>query len=532
MDAPPNYFHSKLHDLINDCEWEEAKKRLEDDSLVTFNFTQIMSAKERQKIQRRYRNDRRLEVEFKNDFGYLPLHLALSKGAPLDLVRILLSKNRDAINEKWLDQSYPLHIACAQQINENQAQVIKYMMKKSNTLTMQTSEDSTPLHLLCEHNPPIRLIKKMFKRSISSINLCSIKDNQGRLPIHVALDYTANSETTLFLLEQFQESVRFKQFVKEYPPENNLPIHIAVSRGCSEDVLKFLLSLYPGSIEIRGEENDTPLHLLFNEYEIKFTNEKGKSKRMGNCDAEQMMRLMIQYYFRHRIDEGCDRAFARKEIKYLLVKKEGHFEEMSVTDLMKKTHRANKLPHSFRNFIQNILDDKDDDWDTTNVLKTESIEEENSETLRTIEYYKRHGMGEEEYTSEDIDQMLAEESMDFDQIIAKCDEDDGNEGKEMSTTFFEEEKNAKDFDEILAKDDEILAKDDEISIKDNKILAKDDEVLAKDNEGSTKLGKTLLQEDKGSEGGLPGEKKENRRKKRKQNEITEESHDELQFLTV
>lgn len=420
MNELEEYCHSQLHDLLTSGNWEEAKNRVDKNYFV--QFKEFRTTQEKRKALKKFKNKLPTEVKFKNSFG-LPLHLALKNSAPLDLIKALLHKNREAIHEKWVDESYPLHIACSIALNQGQIEVIKLLIRKCSTILLFDDNKSTPLHLLCEHEPPIKLIRMIFRREDKSNNIATSKDNEGRLPLHVALDYEANEDVILFLMNKFSRGARHKQSVnKDNEDANNLPIHIAVSRGCSKRVLCSLLKENPESVAVRGEYNDTPLHLMFNEYKFKYTQYEGQAIKEANCDAETMMRLMIQYYYSFCRKCGHSRAKTRKNIQSLLMKKDGHYDGMSVYDLLLKQNVEEKLPQSFISFVKNLIKGSHN-WDEGLDLSHREVpqspqdeefkieEDDHSEVYRTFEYLRRHGMANEEDINEKENEEEGEEEV-------------------------------------------------------------------------------------------------------------------------
>merc|ERR1711933_692304 len=75
-------------------------------------------------------------------------------------------------------------------------ETIEYLMRKyPDALSyVEPETKSTVLHLICEHKPPRKLVKEMIKYDENSTKKI---DKQGNLPIHIAIDYHADSNVIL-----------------------------------------------------------------------------------------------------------------------------------------------------------------------------------------------------------------------------------------------------------------------------------------------------------------------------------------------
>ena len=429
---------SKLHSYLKRCLWEKAVERIKQNCNVSINPNSFHSKSEYDQFKKILKTKvLPKEVNYRDEFDCLPLYIALQYSGPFHLIQLLVKANEKAIKQKWnIGGGYPLHIACApkdpihndqpKDIDNNQAKIIRFLCEKNMEVIDVSNEDGmvTPLHLLCEHNPPLRLVDFFLKCSIdkyssfalscsksiantnskefmdkednvdrsfsgltssnnSSCSIVQMKDDQGRLPFHIAIDYQADTSVIERLYNANKDCIKIRQCV-----DSNLPIHIAVSAGCSPKVLKILLEKYPQSLSKKGAYNDTPFHLLWWQYERKFHSMTGKPKEKKQyCDAEYMLRVMIQEYYCYCCSKYKDKnseyvTKAKRNLIHLLTSTKDHHLEQSFVHLMENKHETYGLPRQLMTFIYNIIHDTGN-WEETleyhNVSHTQKCNEANGE---------------------------------------------------------------------------------------------------------------------------------------------------------
>ena len=373
---------SKLHEMLSSCQWKEAENRLDRDHQVQIVDSSFQNVEEKYDFLCKYSEQLPIETKFEDVRGYLALYIAVEFGAPFELVRKLIKSNPEAISKKCvIDGVYPLHFACApkennpstlteklnKKIDLNQVDVIKYLFRKSKKIIYERNNEgnSTPFHLLLEHSPPVDLVQYIIEHAPPPESqgqpVEKKTDIQGRLPIHIALDNDADSDVIMCLLKRYKECVKIKQEDPEC-----LLLHLAASRGCSEKVLLFLLKEYPDALVITGAHKDTPFHLVFYQYERKFTPVEGKSTHNGHCNVERMIRLMVYYLYQYYEDMQKSKQVTKNNVAKILLHKENYFEDKknkTVTketfhDMMWETHLKFSLPKSLLNYINSIDRDK------------------------------------------------------------------------------------------------------------------------------------------------------------------------------
>jgi len=250
-------------------------------------------AKRRVKKDRTFRGEH--EIQFKEGGCLLPLHLAIQHAAPYSLIKEIVNQYSDGCSVKFGGES-PLEIACAHPKKSSRELVEKLrddmdwedvilLLMKKNPAAIDAGKN-TALHLVLEHDPSLELVqsiiefhqnnkssatssstvakqkkKKKKKKKRKEIHcLLEMRDIQGQLPLHVAVEHVASDDVVLKILRAYPEATKF---AREY--DGALPLHCAVSFGCSGEVLTQIIKAHPYALSCPDNNNgDTPLHSLFN----------------------------------------------------------------------------------------------------------------------------------------------------------------------------------------------------------------------------------------------------------------------------
>ena len=150
-----------------------------------------------------------------NNEGNLPLHFAISKQLPLDIVK-LLCHGQHILNSKNRIGDTPLHVACKSGSGED---VIQYLIKDKG----------------CDP---------------------SISDNQGNLPIHVAI-----MSGSLHKLSLMTVQLLCKNCDIDFQNKNgDTPLHLACQRGCGKGIVECFTDVMC-DVSITNHERNTPLHI-------------------------------------------------------------------------------------------------------------------------------------------------------------------------------------------------------------------------------------------------------------------------------
>lgn len=204
--------------------------------------------------------------------GLLPLHWALSKQAPLDVISCLLKIYSEGAleNDNEDSQKKALHYAAFYYCKEVATNVLEMILDLAPEVAAIADVDGMlPLHLATKNRASKETILLLLKAYPDG---ASRKSKTTKLPIHIACECRCSFETTKELLEAFPEGVRESSAMR-------YPLHFACEFKASIEVIKELLTLYPeASFAKSGVDTMLPLHLA-----------------AGNKATPDIIDLLVQY---------------------------------------------------------------------------------------------------------------------------------------------------------------------------------------------------------------------------------------------
>ena len=113
--------------------------------------------------------------------GWLPLHRALKDDALLGSIKLLVRRNRAALQVADQNGVYPVHIACT----FSSAKVVKYLVELAgDTLNNVDANKDSPLHYACRGGS-LSVLKYLLEANVPSV---SERNNNNKLAIHLLLE--------------------------------------------------------------------------------------------------------------------------------------------------------------------------------------------------------------------------------------------------------------------------------------------------------------------------------------------------------
>ncbi|MFH1831407.1 MAG: ankyrin repeat domain-containing protein [bacterium] len=225
-------------------------------------------------------NEKKMDVNEKNQGKYTPLHLAAENGY-LDIVKFLIEKGA-SINEKDNSGNTPLHKAVARITDTGKDKgpasldVVKYLVDKGADINAKDNSGDTPLHLAAK-NGDLDVVKFLIEKSAT----IEAENNKKRTPLFLAVKAN-KSEIVNFLTENganvyapdedgltpFLVALNQNKLptIKLLVNKNNInkdikdgytPLHVAAFQGI--DVVKYLVGNGAG-INAKDNIDRTPLH--------------------------------------------------------------------------------------------------------------------------------------------------------------------------------------------------------------------------------------------------------------------------------
>lgn len=223
--------------------------------------------------------------------GVLPLHLALSLDAPLDLIQVIIDAYPDGCKAHVIIKTnFPLILAIHWKKHDNTPEtrreketLIKRVFNEAPEMGTRLGEGkATILHSILEHQPSVDIVQYLIRRveglpGKQKKLLYKEKDEEKQLPLHVAIEYHCSDEVIGFLLEKYPKAI----FVGRV--EKVTPLHLALIRGCSLRALEILLDKQGyKALWSRDEDGNTPLHLWFERQRI-----QDNKNRMAQVKSRQ-----------------------------------------------------------------------------------------------------------------------------------------------------------------------------------------------------------------------------------------------------
>lgn len=125
-----------------------------------------------------------------SDSHVLPIHVACSVHAPLDVIRAIVEAYPDCLEKKESSfKRLPIHVACqfAQSVD-----VVEYLAQEYKAGTLEPDIlGRLAIHYACSNGAPIRVVRALLEANPAS---SLYADYNGWLPLHVAVHFGASTE--------------------------------------------------------------------------------------------------------------------------------------------------------------------------------------------------------------------------------------------------------------------------------------------------------------------------------------------------
>jgi ankyrin repeat protein len=179
-------------------------------------------------------------VLLKGNNGWLPIHCACWKNAPLEVIQMLLDTDTEkkTILEKGTFGHLPIHTACCSNAPAEVIQLLLDSDTEKRTILKKDTKGFLPIHCACCNNVPIEVIQLLLNND-SDEKLIFEKDHFGRLPIHLACMYGAPVEVIQELLHNDTK----QKSILEKDNFGRLPIHLVCLNNGPVEVIQVLLQV-------------------------------------------------------------------------------------------------------------------------------------------------------------------------------------------------------------------------------------------------------------------------------------------------
>ena len=213
----------------------------------------------------------------RDQMGWLPLHLAVLKSAPTDLVNCLVKANSKVLREKDPQGKYPLHMALS--ISSSPLGTIQLLLDEAPDLSCEKENSGAyPLHLAVWFNLPLEVVKVVLNANRIAVKE---RDPMGQYPLHVAMQRRkSTSGDSVEIIRLLSET--FPAALLERDMNGNLPLHLSLMQGSSLEEIESLITKCPQSIREKTIQGILPIQfaqsmairkLLSTQETISFQNE-------------------------------------------------------------------------------------------------------------------------------------------------------------------------------------------------------------------------------------------------------------------
>jgi hypothetical protein len=133
----------------------------------------------------------------------LPIHIACEHDASVGVLDVLIRAYPEGLTITDADGNLPIHYACSLESCESALYLLKACPESVMT---KNKKGQTPLHLASSrYDVCPELVEELIRLNQDA---CKTRDWQGRLPIHSACMWKADTKVIQMLLEAYPQSVR------------------------------------------------------------------------------------------------------------------------------------------------------------------------------------------------------------------------------------------------------------------------------------------------------------------------------------
>eukprot|EP00956_Cyclotella_meneghiniana_P004648 scaffold5730_cov55-Cyclotella_meneghiniana.AAC.17 len=205
-------------------------------------------------------------VSTRNDFGFLPLHIACQK-RELPFVKLLFDAHPEGIFV--LDRSRDTPVDSAIQYRDGDGSDVVNFLETQIEFYRQSIEDQDPdingqlpIHRVLPHmqseNVSLGTIKLMVGAHRASV---TVADIQGCIPLHYACRF-GHLDIVKYLVGLTADSpTSALDALDALDGEGNLPLHHACLGG-KLDVVNYILDISPSGVSVQNNEGKLPICLL------------------------------------------------------------------------------------------------------------------------------------------------------------------------------------------------------------------------------------------------------------------------------
>lgn len=235
----------------------------------------------------------------------LPLHYYLERSSnyiDIDIVKLLIKVHPKSLvsGDKVMNFTPIFSVLFNSNIGYLHT-VLEYIIDNMDHQTSSTIKHMvdgygrTPLHVACRiENTDIEIIQMLVHADIGALQL---RDNVGRLPIHILCGNRKLNESVSLQILQFMlnNNVDSDNILREGEEDGNLPLHLAVHTK-STTFCKIMIDAYPQSLKEMNHGGNTPLHEACRGARASYAMKQCRGARAIRVDTIDTIGYMLDLY--------------------------------------------------------------------------------------------------------------------------------------------------------------------------------------------------------------------------------------------
>ena len=187
---------------------------------------------------------------YNDNNGNTPLHLAVIKKLPPEIIQLLASKGGESAKgmQNKYDGNTPLHLAVVKGSSPEIIELLASGPGGEKAKIMKNVDGNTPLHLAVKHNSSPEIITLLASGPEGESAKGMLNKYEGYTPLHLAVKHNSSPEIITLLASESAKGMQNK--------DGNTPLHLAVKHNSSPVIITLLAS--ESAKGMQNNDGDTP----------------------------------------------------------------------------------------------------------------------------------------------------------------------------------------------------------------------------------------------------------------------------------
>mmetsp|Transcript_742 Transcript_742/g.1282 ORF Transcript_742/g.1282 Transcript_742/m.1282 type:complete len:1166 (-) Transcript_742:127-3624(-) len=214
--------------------------------------------------------------------GRLPLHIAVNRGAPVEVIGALLDADETgrSIRVETHDGMRPIHAALG---SKPSTEIIELLTSADSKVSEYENDSKAdifseykgllPIHMACLNNSPESIVSLLLNKDTEGITLLEKASNKrsksyhdfmltkSKLALHYAISHSSDNVVRLFL-NRLEIDGEATHSILDINAEGRCALHLACMKNSSPYIIKMLLKLDSdrGSVAVTDKDHLRPIH--------------------------------------------------------------------------------------------------------------------------------------------------------------------------------------------------------------------------------------------------------------------------------